>query len=94
MLQIFVYNKVAFYRYIIVVLCIISFYLNYIMQVQPFYNIATKVSSRKKVLVLLVIYLTGNGVFCCEVRKEMSMFQLNCYFPKMNYVFLSHSKYP
>ena len=47
-LQIFVYNKVAFYRYIIVDLCITSFNLNYIMQLKQFYNIATKVSSRKK----------------------------------------------
>ena len=28
-----------------------------------FYNIATKVSSRKKVLLLLVIYLTAEGLY-------------------------------
>ena len=36
------------YGYIIVGLCIISFNLNCIMQLKQFYNIATKVSSRKK----------------------------------------------
>ena len=28
-----------------------------------------------------------NGVLSCEVRKDMLIFQRNCYFPKMNYVF-------
>ena len=36
------------YGHIIVDSCIISFILNYIMQSKLFYNIATKVSSRKK----------------------------------------------
>ena len=36
------------YGYNIVDLCIIAFNLNCIMQLKPFYNIATKVSSRKK----------------------------------------------
>ena len=49
------------YDYIIVDSCIISFNLNCIMQSKQFYNIATKVSSRK-VLLLLVIYLTAEGI--------------------------------
>ena len=36
--------------------------LNCIMQLKQFYKIATKVSSRKKVLLLLVIYLTAQLV--------------------------------
>ena len=32
------------------------------MQLKQFYNIATEVSSRKKVLLLLVIYLTDKAV--------------------------------
>ena len=43
-------------------LCIISFNLNCIMRLKQFYNIATKVNSRKKVLLLLVIYLTDELV--------------------------------
>ena len=35
------------YGYIIVDSCMISFDLNFIMQLKQFYNIATKVSSRK-----------------------------------------------
>ena len=46
------------YGYIIVDLCIVSFNFNLIMQLKPFYDIATEVSSRKKMLLLLVIYLT------------------------------------
>ena len=48
------------YGYIIVDLCIIWFDLNCIMQLKQFYNIATKVSSRKKVLLFLVIYPTDD----------------------------------
>ena len=47
----------TFYAYIIVDSCIISFNLNCIMQFKQFYNIATEVSG-KKVLILLVIYQT------------------------------------
>ena len=32
------------------------------MQMKQFYNIATKVSSRRKVLLLLVIYLTAQSI--------------------------------
>ena len=46
------------YGFIIVDSCIISFNLNFIIQGKQFYYIATKVSSRKKVLLHLVIYLT------------------------------------
>ena len=46
------------YGYVIVNSCIISFNCNCIMQLKQFYNIATKVTSRKKVLLLSVIYLT------------------------------------
>ena len=51
----------TFYGYIIVDWCIISFNLNCIMQFKQFYNIASKVRSRKKVLLLLVIYLTDHA---------------------------------
>ena len=47
-LQILLYHYVASYGYIIVDLCIISLNLNCIMQWKQFYNITTKVSSRKK----------------------------------------------
>ena len=47
-LHIFLYHKVTSYDYIIVDSCIISFNLNCIIQLKQFYNIATKVSSRKK----------------------------------------------
>ena len=33
------------------------------MQLKQFYYIATKVSSRKKVLILLVIYLTAQEIY-------------------------------
>ena len=53
--------------------CIISFNLNCIMQLKQFYNIATKVSNRTKVLLLLVIYLTVHtfdiGVFKINLQK-------------------------
>ena len=87
-LQIFLYHWVASYGYIIVDLCIISFNLNCIMQLKQFYNIATKVSSRKKVLLLLVIYLTDNVsgcdnfIRCCEVSfllKDTTKRYLNAY---------------
>ena len=47
-IQIFLYHLVASYGYIIVDLSKISFNLNGIMQLKQFYNIATKVSGRKK----------------------------------------------
>ena len=47
-LHIFLYHQVTSYGCIIVDLCMISFNLNWIMQLKQFYNIATKVSSRKK----------------------------------------------
>ena len=47
-LQIFLYHWIASCGYIIMDLCIISFSLNCIVQLKQFYNIATKVSSRKK----------------------------------------------
>ena len=47
-------------------------YLKCIMQLKQFYNKATKVSSRKKVLLLLVIYLTGVG--CTLSPKTYVMF--------------------
>ena len=56
----FLYHLVAPYGYIIVNYGIISFNFNCIMELKQFYNIATKVSGRKKVLLLLVIYLTDN----------------------------------
>ena len=43
----FLYHWVTSYGYIIVGSCIIPFNLNCIMQLKQFYNIATKVSSRK-----------------------------------------------
>ena len=43
----FLYHQVTSYGYITVDPCIISFNLNCIMQLEQFYNIATKVSSRK-----------------------------------------------
>ena len=58
-LYIFLYYQEASYGYIMVDLCIILFKLNYIMQLKQFYNIVTKFSSRKNVLLLLVIYLTN-----------------------------------
>ena len=57
-LQILLYHQVASYVYLIVNLCIISSSLNYIIKLKQFHNIATKVSSRKKLLLLLVIALT------------------------------------
>ena len=47
-LHIFFYHWVTSYIYIRMDLCIIAFNLNCIMQLKQFYNIATKVSSRKK----------------------------------------------
>ena len=47
-LHIFLYHWVTSYGYIIVDSCKISFNLNCIMQLKQFYNIVTKVSSRKK----------------------------------------------
>ena len=47
-LHIFLYNLVTSYRYIIVNSCIISFNLNCITLLKQFYNIASKVSSRKR----------------------------------------------
>ena len=38
----------ASYGYIIVDLCLLSLHLNCIMQLKQFYNIATKVSSKKR----------------------------------------------
>ena len=62
-LHIFSYNLVISYGYIIVKSCMLSFNLNCIMLLKQSYNIASKVSSRKKVLLLLVIYLTADGTF-------------------------------
>ena len=47
-LLIFLYHKATSYGYILVDLCIISFNLNCVMQLKQFYNIATKVTNRKK----------------------------------------------
>ena len=49
----------SFYGYIMVDSCIISFNFNCIMQLKQFYNI---VSSRKKTLLLLVIYVFSLSV--------------------------------
>ena len=57
-LHIILYHQMTFYGYIVVDSCIILFNLNCVIQFKQFYKIATKVSSRKKVLLLLVIYLT------------------------------------
>ena len=46
-LHIFLYRLVASYVYIIDYSCIISFNLNRVMELKQFYNIATKVRSRK-----------------------------------------------
>ena len=47
-LHILLYHQVTSYGNIIMDSCIISFNLNCIMQLKQFYNIATKVNSRKK----------------------------------------------
>ena len=47
-LHIFLYHQMTCFGYIIVDSCISSFNLNCIMQLKQFYNIATKVSSRKR----------------------------------------------
>ena len=61
------------YGYVIVDWCIISFNLNCIVQLKQFYNIATNVSCRKKVLLLLVISLT-NKLGCIIVNINIDMF--------------------
>ena len=57
-LQYFYKHEVNSSGYIIEDSCMISFDLIRIMQLKQFYNVATKVSSRKKVLPLLLIFLT------------------------------------
>ena len=58
--------------------CIISFNLNCIMQSKQFYNIATKFSCRKKVLLLLVINLTGENSIHTEKAGDGKVYYDIC----------------
>ena len=64
------------YGYIIVDLCLISIDLNCIMQLKQFYNIATKVSSRKKCHYFW--WSTWLLMVNCDIYTDVHTFKSDC----------------
>ena len=73
----FLYHKVAFYDYVIVDSCILSFNLNCIMDLKQFYDIATKLSSRKKCYCFW--WSTWLLIIHCADSKKQHYFSFSSY---------------
>ena len=77
--HIFLYHQVTSYGNIKMDVCIITFNLNCIMQLMQFYNIATKVSSRKKCYYFwcstwLLLSASKRRPSCATNKNELSQF--------------------